>query len=302
MKIESATKSGRGNSTLADMPAETLVRALEELGIGSWWLQSETSLEGWENDEQVFGRLGGVMLGDCEFEVLQHQSCSSSPYTDLATPQSILWLTGARAFSDKAVAQCFSTSPPEHGQTLAKAYLQNPTISAPSLGMVRSGALDFLSDAHFSLPVRNITRRLRGQEQKVYQYVFDERNPWARPTATASRAHHALDLLPIFGGYEDDVNDGMKYVGRKLRHNWIMFVNGEQPWDSGKVYGYGPQGKCAELSEEEYAQRRRAEHFNLLDMAGRPVFDRIWGRLVGAAGTSLAAPASQEEAESKARL
>jgi len=52
--------------SLKDAPASLLVKNLSELGVNSIWLQSESSLDGWQIREE---EIMSLMIGDVECEV-----------------------------------------------------------------------------------------------------------------------------------------------------------------------------------------------------------------------------------------
>lgn len=72
------------------------------------------------------------------------------------------------------------------------------------------GALDFINDVRFTLLVRLLAR----QWTPAYRYVVDHPNPWQ----PSSRAHHAVNLLLLFGGFDLGFNPGAGGVGREMRN------------------------------------------------------------------------------------
>lgn len=280
--LDRVTKRGReieaekGNDnapalTLRDMSIPTLIRAQAESYMSSVWLQEHPSLVGWEHHDKIFKDID-LMIGDVEFE-------------------SILWLSPSKIFPEAALISCFTgtTKPnqpiPTANAKLAKAYLQNQTVTDKKLGTVKSGALDFVTDDHFAFPNYKISNYFRNRGMPVYQYIFEEVNPFVVASKRGvPRAHHAVDTLALFGGYEDDYPahpsfKNFKNVSDEFRQSWINFVAGEAPWSVNKVYSFGPDGKVGELGPGEYEKKRRTEHFKVLEEVGSKVYDPVWTRI-----------------------
>lgn len=130
------------------------------------------------------------------------------------------------------------------------------------------GALDLVNDARYTLPVEIISDKLKTAGKRVYKYVVDQPNPWQ----ASSRSHHAVDLLFLFGGLDLSFNPVADAVGHEMRSRWIQFVAGDSPWSIEKRFAYGPVGECKEISETQFAARRRVEHLKTLKEAGIGVY------------------------------
>ncbi|KAL2004009.1 hypothetical protein VTN02DRAFT_1072 [Thermoascus thermophilus] len=131
------------------------------------------------------------------------------------------------------------------------------------------GALDFVNDARYTLPVENIADKLSAAgKATVYRYLIDQPNPWQ----PSSRAHHAVDLLFLFGGVDLSHNPPAETVGREMRRRWIDFVNGHAPWSAQRRFAYGPFGECREIDETQFAARRRLPQLKALREAGTAVY------------------------------
>lgn len=130
------------------------------------------------------------------------------------------------------------------------------------------GALDLVNDVRYTLPVEVLSEKLQAANKQVYKYVVDQPNPWQ----SSSRAHHAVDLLFLFGGVDLGFNPAAETVGQEMRNRWIQFVNGKAPWSREKRFAYGPVGDCKEISEAQFAGRRRTEHLKALREAGPGVY------------------------------
>lgn len=154
-------------------------------------------------------------------------------------------------------------------------YPERPTSS-------KNGVLDFINDARFALPAFEISNRWRSRRQDVFQYIVDEPNPWQ----ASSRAHHAVDLLFLFGGVDLSFNRNATEVATGLRGAWIDFVHGGKPWPTASIRALGPHGRCEDLNLEGYARRRRVKCFELLQKLGARKYRALSGSL-GAGRLSL---------------
>jgi carboxylesterase type B len=130
------------------------------------------------------------------------------------------------------------------------------------------GALDIVNDARFTLPVEIISQKLRAACKPVYNYVADQPNPWQ----PSNRAHHAVDLLFLFGGLGLEFNPTANRVGQEMRQRWIDFISGQAPWSSDRRFAYGPVGECREINEEQFTAYRRTEHCRILRDTGVKVY------------------------------
>ncbi|KAF2145694.1 uncharacterized protein K452DRAFT_349159 [Aplosporella prunicola CBS 121167] len=231
-------------AALKDVPVEALLKAQAELNINSLWLQEEADLEGWDTET---GNTQALLIGDVEYE-------------------SIIWRRGVEAMSAGAIVDAFDRAPELRG-------LYN---------ISHSGALDFIHDVRFGLPIRQLSEVWRSAGKAVFTYVIDEANPWQ----TSSRAHHAIDLLFLFGGVDMSFSATAAAVGSRLREKWICFVNGEAPWARDETFAFGPFGECRGLSAGGVAARRRVAHMKALsDMAAAKIHSVFLA--VGAGRVSL---------------
>ncbi|CCF43393.1 lipase catalyse the reaction [Colletotrichum higginsianum] len=85
------------------------------------------------------------------------------------------------------------------------------------------GALDFINDYKFLLPAEEIARLSRATGRPTYRYLVDEPNPWQ----PSNGAHHAVDLLFLFGGVG---------VGCRRRMAAIEFLQGVSSQVLDKVF------------------------------------------------------------------
>lgn len=177
--------------------------------------------------------------------------------------QSVIWRNGIELFGGETIAAAFENDK-QWGTRLRKMYQvvgDRPTAA-------KLGALDFVNDARYALPVEVIAEKLNVAGKRVYKYVVDQPNPWQ----PSSRAHHAVDLLFLFDGVDLSFNPAAQAVGQAMRQRWIEFVSGEAPWSLDRRYAYGPLGECKEIDEVQFAARRRVEHCKVLQEAGMGVY------------------------------
>lgn len=128
------------------------------------------------------------------------------------------------------------------------------------------------------MPAFEIWTQWRRDGRSAYEYIIDQPNPWQ----PSSRAHHAVDLVLLFGGYDLSFDPASEAVGAEMRRRWILFMNGEEPWAADKRMAFGPTGRCGEIDNEEYGLRRRMRHFELLKGADqRQVVSAFAGLAMG---------------------
>lgn len=156
----------------------------------------------------------------------------------------------------ESIDACFSKSS-VHGEDLKEMY--GIKTNAPTA--CKLGALDFINDVRFAMPIEDIASKWREAGKPVFQYVVDQANPWQ----ASSRPHHAVDLIFLFCGFDlSSTNPAAERVGDDMREKMITFIAGSAPWSPQKRYAFGPYGECKELSQQEFANRRRTAHFDLL--------------------------------------
>ncbi|RDW92367.1 carboxylic ester hydrolase-9 [Coleophoma crateriformis] len=232
---------------------ENLLQQLRDHNLNTTFLQEEPILQGW--DERGI-QVEGLLVGDVEYET-------------------VIWNNGIGEFTAEEITKIFNRDS-EHGEQLRELYGIYPDRQTSS----KSGALDFINDVRYVLPNEEMCQRRRQSSLKTYQYLMDEPNPWH----SSSRAHHAVDLIFLFGGYDISFNSAAAKVSGKMQEKWISFVHGEEPWDTEKRFAIGPYGKCGEIEDDEFAARRRArclevlkgiEKRKLLEMSGMLAAGRL---------------------------
>lgn len=161
----------------------------------------------------------------------------------------------------------------EHSAELRRVYSISGSRASPS----KTGALDFINDVRFSWPIGKLSQAWRAGGLPVYGYVLDQANPWQ----ASSRAHHAVDLVLLFGGLDLSFNAPAESVGEEMRRRWIAFVNGSAPWSANTTFAFGPHGNCTELAAGGLAARRRRLQMETLE--------RVEPSKIGAVFAALAA-------------
>lgn len=141
------------------------------------------------------------------------------------------------------------------------------------------GVLDLLNDTKFTLPTELVSEKLISHGKRVYRYLFDEVNPWQ----ASSRAHHAVDILFLFGTMNFSHNPPAEAVGEEMRKRWTAFINGKEPWSefstTGQRFALGPFGDCREIDNGQFAARRRVPALKLLKEIGPQVYGTIANKL-----------------------
>lgn len=236
---------------LRDAPVYGLLEQLKEQNVNTLWIQEEPDLANWKDRSNDVEEL---LIGDVEYE-------------------SVIWRNGLESVSADEISAAFDTSS-EYSSTLKHLY----GISSGRTTSSRIGALDFINDARFAMPVEDISRQRRLAGRTTYQYVFDQTNPFQ----SSSRAHHAVDLLFLFGGGELPFFDPSAVrIKDAMTSCWNLFIYGKDPWQAENIYAFGPFGRCGKISNEEYAARRRVVNFKVLRAMDQTSLATIFGKLAG---------------------
>lgn len=248
---------------------QSLIQTLQDLQMTRLWLWDEPYLKDWPDAKKVFGSLKGVMIGDTRDEF-------------------VMWYYAFKNMTAKSILKCFETktSGPEAGQKLTKVYGIDGLEEDQET--VRQAAMHFMGDARYSAWPQHIAKTVNGSGGKVYQYHYDEPNPFY----PAPLAGHATDLFALFGGYDEDVNDETRRVGRMLRTKWIDFVNGQEPWSTDEVFVFGPGGITGAINRDSSAAvhdlnpRRRQAQLAVIREVGWQAAMEVWQNLSAASQRS----------------
>lgn len=234
--------------SLVDAPVHAILECLVQANAMSFWLQMVDELRGWRSES---GHVEQLLIGDVEYE-------------------SAIWRNGIESLTASEIVQCFESAG-DDASRLKQAY--NIVENRPTA--CKLGALDFINDTRFALPVLEIRDLYSQAGRSAYTYVFDQASPWQQ----SSRAHHAVDLIMLFGDLDFTHNPGAFSVRDKMREKWIKFCHGEDPWPSQDIYAFGPYGRCNEISQDEHEGRRRLQACHLLREVGSETYDLIFARL-----------------------
>jgi hypothetical protein len=245
------------------------VKIFQDAKFYSWWM-FDGPLSNWNDDVRVFSNVEAVLLSDCKEEGAAYDH-------------------RLRCSTKEELLNAFQSLPePEH-TALLNAYGFNAAQDGHE--KLVTMARNFINDARYALWTQEIWNRIKPVKGKAYLCHYDEVNPFGPwPTLGYPVAHHAVDLLAAFGGYDDEVNAATRAAGRLLRGKWIDFINGEEPWASDMIYCFGPDGQngpmpaAEEFDLDETRMRRRYANFQILNKIGIDSLTRVWQQLLPTEG------------------
>ena len=266
MEFDKGNMSGNfgPESTLVGAPVASLIQCLKDLSITRFWLWDEPCFKGWDDDKKVFGGLKSLLVGDTAHEW-------------------VLWEGAFAKVEAKKIRACFKTTA---GEKLAKVYGIDEAVEDHETA--RREALHFMADARFCVWPQVIRGNVNEKDGKVYQYYYDEPNPFA---GKEGKAGHGVDMFGLFGGYDnaDEFSDEHRRVGRMMRTKWIDFINGEEPWGKQETYVFGPEGMTGAIDRDsgsavhDLNPRRRQAAFAVIREVGVKGVTEVWQRLLSAA-------------------
>ncbi|KAF4967731.1 hypothetical protein FSARC_4792 [Fusarium sarcochroum] len=228
---------------LENAPTNKVVEAVKLSGLQSFLLQWEDRFAGWQKNTGV---AEGIMLSDAA-----------------------IWQMGVRNTSSNDIMKAFNTAG-EHSDELKRAY----HIYTDRPSSCQTGALDFINDYKFVLPINHLEKLWKDSQKPVFRYLVDEANPWQ----PSSGAHHAVDLILLFGGFDLRFSRGAELSGQAMREAWIKFVNLEQPWTQGSdsCFSFGPHGTVKVLNDWELQARRRVVQTEMLNRMDSTLLDKVF--------------------------
>jgi carboxylesterase type B len=163
------------------------------------------------------------------------------------------------------------------------------TASAKSIQDVIPGLAGFLNDYIFASPLEQTASELSTTGTNVYTYYFDRPSPFASPMHGV--AHHALDLIYVFGNLMQGMEDERDVeMSKQIMQKWIMFANGKEPWDgfsTGKGLHITPDAELVVKPLKEISSRRWAAY---PEMARYPDLVKQYGGLLNNAKPFLPVP------------
>ncbi|KAJ2901604.1 hypothetical protein MKZ38_001624 [Zalerion maritima] len=227
--------------------ASQVVEAIGRCGIQSWFLQAEDGFDGWQTSTGGARRL---LLSDVQRE-------------------SVIWQAGVWSADEADILGAFDKAGPDSDE-LKRLYHIYPDRQSSC----KIGALDFINDYKFVLPIELLAGLCNAAAKPAFRCMIDEPNPWQ----PSSGAHHAVDLVLLFGGFDLSSSHGAQQTGRNMREAWIKFLNLEEPWssDRGSRYAFGPYGVCQALDDQEAGSRRRMVQVEYLKTVDRAVLDKVF--------------------------
>ncbi len=250
-------------------PVQDIVKVLEESKSYSWWM-FDAPMRDWTDDVEVFSNVEAVLLSDCREEGAVY---------DLRLRQS----------TEEELLIAFQSLPLSDSTALYKAYGVDP-VQDDYEKCVTMARL-FVNDSRYALWTHEIWDRLNSANRKAYLCHYDEVNPFKSwPTLGYPVAHHAVDLLAAFGGYDDEVNEATREAGLLLRSKWINFINSEEPWASNLICCIGPDGqndlvpRPEALDPDPTLPRRRYATFQVLKQIGLDSLTKVWQKLLPTEG------------------
>ena len=223
----------RGYWEMKTAPVAELLEVQTDIPIKSVFLQAEHQLSEWFIKT---GKIQELIIGDCEFE-------------------SALFRNGMEDAGSRHILDSFDRA---GGSASALKSLYHIIDGRPN--SIRYGALDFLNDMLWAMPTWKIAERFRNEGKKVFTYLMDQPNPWQ----ASARAHHAVDLIFLFGGFDLSHNPSALKMSEDLRRRFIEFVNGDEPWDRSLTCAFGPHGQVQEINKDGVRARRRMSHISEL--------------------------------------
>lgn len=181
--------------------------------------------------------------------------------------KSIIWRQGIWETSIDRINDAFDLAG-EYSSQLKSLY----NIRTDRPASCRTGALDFINDHKFVLPVEKMTRQWRQAQKPVFRCLLDEENPWQ----PSNGAHHGIDLVFLFGGFDSDLPDRARRTGEHMRKAWIDFISQRDPWSSDSCAAFGPFGMYHSLDDVGLGSRRRMRQVASLDQEDMVGLDSVF--------------------------
>ncbi|TDZ31322.1 Lipase 1 [Colletotrichum spinosum] len=234
---------------LRGAPADVLVEVLRNCGLQSWFLQTEPALQAWRTE-----------LGDAQRVMI----------SDVAD-EAVLWREGIWSMPADEVVAAFDLAG-DRSDGLKSMYNIFPGRRSSCV----LGALDFINDYKFLLPAQKLAGMYGMAGRPAFRCLVDEPNPWQ----PSNGAHHAVDLVLLFGGFDLSFSPLAQRTGQSMRRAWIRFVNSEAPWGPAPAAAaFGPLGKFEVLDESRLGLHRRLGHARFLEATDPIMLDKVFAAL-----------------------
>ena len=266
---EHVTSQQSPGKLLREASVQDIVKVLEESKSYSWWM-FDAPMGDWTNDVKVFSNVEAVLLSDCKEEGAVYD-----PRLRQSTKEELL--------------SAFQSLPASDYIALFNAY--DFDVARDDYEKCVTMARLFVNDSRYAVWTHELWGRINSANRKAYLCYYDEVNPFRSwPTLGYPVAHHAVDLLAAFGGYDGEVNQATRKAGRLLRGNWINFINGEEPWPSDMICCVGPDGQndlvpvTEDLDLDRTSPKRRYAAFQVLKQIGLDNLIKVWQKLLPTEG------------------
>ncbi|KAG0130645.1 Alpha/Beta hydrolase protein [Tuber indicum] len=254
---------------LKTAPAQDIVAAIEKDGLDFLPLTDNDAFftKGWgEVGTAAPEWCDALLIGDTEFD-----GSMFAPRVRLLPPEDLI-----AAFRSLGAT----------GDALLAAYqipTTTPSFPVPAVTKrIHQGTLQFLSDVLVSLPSHRIATTWRSKNKEVYEYNYDQPNPWGPQNR---RAHHAVEMPSLFGNYTfpEEVREVTSKVQAAIQEHFISFIRGDAPFKAGEeeAMGYGPAGKVVVGRKKD---RRNARAWEVLEGLSKAELVRAYDIVGGQIG------------------
>ncbi|KAI4684026.1 hypothetical protein J4E81_009189 [Alternaria sp. BMP 2799] len=128
----------------------------------------------------------------------------------------------------------------------------------------------WVGDVVFDAPTHYLAQYLtQHTNKKVYQYVFDVRNPFAT-SPFWQQAHHWVDVYYVFKTYQFRYpSQRLKDISTQHARTWNSFANGVTPWKEYKYTGKGDEVVMVADERDGWVERTVEEHEKVVDNSWR---------------------------------
>ncbi|KAL7268866.1 hypothetical protein RUND412_008499 [Rhizina undulata] len=248
---------------LQTLDIKTIVGGLSKARLATFWptVDGEFFAKDYKPYEYTPSWVESIFIGDCQFE-------------------GFLWAYQVHLAPPSIVTTALSPLG-AIGKEIENTYNLYPSNSDADL---RQGILNFLTDGMFTGPTYFTAQKWRKGGKKVYQYIFDQVNPWDPMRG----AHHAVDLVYLFGNYPLEGNSAG--IARQFGDDAISYVTGGEPWSTDDIKAYGPEGKVGVLEKGQHEERRRLKSFEVFEKFGPWETIRACGTVLQALPPMVAPP------------
>ncbi|KAH7147159.1 Alpha/Beta hydrolase protein [Dactylonectria estremocensis] len=208
---------------------------------------------------------------------IQSWFLQNGPLLENWQSKAVIWRKDIWSTDAETIAEAFNQAGPE-GDELKQVH----KIDKARPSSCKLGALDFINAYRFVHHIERLVREWRAAQRPVCRCLVDEPNPWQ----PSNGAHHAVDLILLFRGFDHLVDGVAKHTGKEMRRRWIVFIHGKDPWRSESDVAFGPHGTFKELGQDEYKSRRKLAQIDYLTKADSGLLGKAF-RALAAGRVSL---------------